>query len=418
MLEVVNTGDKIEANEDKTTGFADVYGEVEKGDYVLVTPENDNTSADYALTIEIPEVVEGIVNKTATDTKVSIDGEVYAIAKLATKVQSLTANSKAERTIYLDTYGNAIYTPDAVADSADLVYVTKVFTETDKYETETYWAQVVHTDGTIEEIELKSKQTGMVEKVCSYDYANANDDAYTLAVNTADVIDMGGKAVKTSDAKVAGTSNYYTDDVVFVYVNKSGAKLTATVADGAQKINSVPTHSYAVKNSDGDVIAVFVRGAASAAVNADDLVYIVDAAADGTALDADGKRQNTYKFYINGEEYVEIAELDGIGFMKYAIDGVTYKFEQVGIADGAYVNCSGAVISKDKYVSVNTGNKDTTVVDATLSDECEVYNLDSDYEIDDLADIAELQKTNTVIVSFMYDSDDNVITSLYVVDVK
>ena len=427
-LEVVNNGKDIVANEDKTAGFVDVYGEVEKGDYVLVTPENDMSgTCEYALTVAVPETVEGIVTKTATATKVSIDGEVYTIAKLADKVSALTANSKAERTLILDEYGNAIYTPDAVADSADLVYVTDVFEATDKYGDKTYYAQVVHVDGEIEEIEVLAAMYGTnganaatyENKVCSFGYANSNDDAYTLTVNTADVVAMAGKAIKTSDAKVDGTSNYYSDDVVFVYVNKSGAKLTATAVEGVQKSNNVPANSYAVLTNDTakDVICVFVRSAASAAVDADNLVFIADAVADGTALDNDGKRQDTYKFYINGEEYVEIAELDAAktGFMKYSVEGVTYKFEAVDFADGAFNYTSIATIGKDKYVSVNTGDADTSVVDATLSGD--IYDL-SENDIDELADIAELQTAGKrVAIAFMYDSDDNVISNLYVISV-
>ena len=414
-LEIVNNGVTIEANEDKTAGFVDVYGEVEKGDYVLVTPERDSAYAEYALTIAIPEVVEGVVTKTATATKVSIDGEVYTIAKLADKVSALTANAKAERTVYLDEYGYAIYTPDAVADSADLVYVTDIFKATDKYGDETYYAQVVHTDGSIEEIEVVSTtSTALENTVCAYDYANANDDAYTLTPKSGaseDAVVMDGKAVKASDAKIAGTRNpyYYSDDVVFVYVNKSGAKLAVTVEEGVQKINSVPANSYAILNSDDDVICVFVRSAAASGVNADDLAYIADTDFDGTALDNDGKRQNTYTFYVNGEEMTEIVETAGIGFMTYSVDGVVYKFEKVAESDGAYVN-KNVTIGRDKYVSVGS------IVDATLDGD--IYDL-SESEIDELADIAELQTAGkTVTVSFMYDEDTNVITSLYVISVE
>jgi hypothetical protein len=406
-------------DEDSDTDAYDKLAAFEKGDYVAVVAKAAWDVNETILAVSEVEAVEGKITKVdfndyVCTSTVKMDGVVYELNNECVNVFNTVAAGH-EGTLYLDAQGCVIgWVSDTSATAAaNLVYVTKVFEATDKYETKTYYAQVVHTDGEIEEIELKAKQTDMVNKVCSYDYATTGDTAYTLTakVNGVGAVVMDGRTVAATDAKIRGTMNayYYTDDVTFVFVNKDGAKLAVTTAEGVQKINTVPANSWAILNTDGDVVTVFVRSSASAAVNAENLVFIADGNADGSALDADGKRQPTYDFYLDGEKMTEIADLDGVGFMTYAVDGETYVFEKVAAADGAVDNVVISV-AKDKYVTVAD-----VCTDATVSGG--IYDL-TDSDIDTLADIAELAKTKTVKAYFMYDEDNNIITSLYVTAVE
>jgi hypothetical protein len=410
-------------DEDSDTDAYDMIAAYEKDDYVsvVVKPQwekNEKKGADYILTVNPVEAVEGKITKvdfnkyTCTST-VKMDGVVYELNNECVGVKNVVAAGH-EGTLYLDAQGCVIgWVSDSTATAAaNLVYVTKIFDATDKYGTKSYFAQVVHADGEIEEIEVVAGTDAKVveDTVCSYDYAKAGDTEYTLSVvkDSAKVVAITEKTeIKATAAKVEGV--YFADDVNFVYVNKTGAKLAVSVAEGVQKVTSTPAASYAVLNTDGDVVTVFVRTAASAAVNADDLAFIADNTADGSALDADGKRQNTYDFYVNGEKMTEIVELNGLGFMTYAVDGETYKFEAVAAADGAVSDVVLAV-AKDKYVTVTGVCTDATVTGG-------IYDL-TDSDIETLADIAELiAAKKDVKAYFMYDEDNNVITSMYVTSV-
>ena len=403
-------------DEDSDTDAYDKIAAFEKDDYVAVVAKQDwektpAKGADYIMAVSAVEAVEGKITKvdyntyTCTST-VKMDGVVYELNNECVGVKNVVAAGN-EGTLYLDAQGCVIgWVSDSTATAAaNLVYVTKIFTETDKYNTTSKFAQIVHADGEIEEIEVvAATTTGFENKVCSFEYAAAGDTEYTLTEVTAatKIVDVASAAIKATDAKVA--SKYFADDVTFVYINKEGAKLAVTVADGVQKVTA-PANSFALLNTTGDIVTVFIRAAASTAVDADNLVFVADATADGTALDADGKRQNTYDFYMDGDKMTEIAELNGLGFMTYSITGETYKFEKVAAADGAFDDVALSV-AKDKYVSAST------VVDATVTGG--IYDL-TDSDIDTLADIAELITAGkTVNAYFMYDEDNNVITSLYV----
>ena len=409
-------GQKVvyEDNKKVDTDSYDKLSAFEKDDYVAVVLKADDWNT--VLSVSAVEAVEGkltkVTEKTAVCTStVVMDGVTYELNNECMNVVKYGTAAAAghEGTLYLDAQGCVIgWVSDSSATAvANLVYVAKIFDSTDKYGTKSYFAQVVHTDGEIEEIEVTkamfdAKSTYELN-VVSYTVPSG-ETANTLELSL-DVVDIEADEIKTTSAKV--DSYYFVDGVVFVYVNKDGAKLSVSVKEGVQKVTA-PAGSFAVLNDDDDVAVVFIRAAASA-VDAEDLVFVADASAVGTALDADGKKQDTYAFYINGEKMIEIVDdttTVTTGFKAYSVSGETYKFEGVGTADGAYTGKT-ITISKDKYV--NTSGI-SGLVDATVTGG--IYDLTTN-ECESLAELADLGATS-ITASFIYDDVNNVITSMYI----
>ena len=413
--------------EDDIDNFDAVYSKVEKDDYVLVVPKGDNTASKEVLAISVPDSVTGKVNKVNTSKgTVTVDGTTYDVAKVMGK--RTFEVKKTEQTIYFDNYGYAIGGDDTVSGSSDVVYLVTVYDDTDKYGDHTYYAQIVTADGEVQEIEtnqeayvsFKSDEADSLAKgVYTYDTNNDDDVAIFTAATAKEAVAIAADTkIKTSDAKVAG--KYYADTVTFVYVNKSGAKLKVTTANGIQKIDKIAENSYAVLNDDGEVSTVFVGTKAATVVDKDTLVFVVNTKSVGSAMDKDNKKKDTYEFWKDGEKQVEIVDFDAaasIGYYSYAENTDNGHFELTKeTADVYTVNLSrdadGNIkqINKDKYVNLNS-----KLQDRVLADDCTIYDT-TDNDITTLSDIVsqvEDEKAKLAL-GVVYDSDAEEITCIYV----
>ncbi|WP_302658614.1 hypothetical protein [uncultured Dysosmobacter sp.] len=425
--------------EDDVDNFDAVYSKVEKDDYVLIVPKNDNSKSSEVLSIAVPESVTGKLTKVNSDKDaITIGGTTYDAALTSSTDYAV---DKAEQTVYLDSYGYVIGGEKSSTDS-DVVYLVTVYDDTDKYGDHTYYAQIVTADGEIQEIETneaqykkfvgeKDENGKVINKTLNkgvYTYDTNNDDdvaIFTEAVAAGDAVAVPtNKDLKANDAKVAG--KYYADEVTFVYVNKSGAKLKVTTANGVQKVSTEDIKdAYAVLNDDDEVETVFIGKKAAAVVDQADLLFIADTSAAGSAMDNDNKKGTTYELWIKGEKQVEIVDpkdIKDVGYYSYAINSTTGRYELTEEDDDYYPveltattdnngNRTIDQIAKNKFVTLSD-----KLQDRVLADDCAIYDT-TDNDIETLSDIVaqvEDEENDNLALGVIYDSDAKEITCIYV----
>ena len=424
--------------EDDVDNFDAVYSKVEKDDYVLIVPKNDNSKSSEVLSIAVPESVTGKLTKVNSDKDtITIGGTTYDVALTSSTDYTV---DKAEQTVYLDSYGYVIG-GEKSSTSSDVIYLVKVYDDTDKYGDHTYYAQIVTADGEVQEIETNQDQynkfvtvktdennkkyTELSKGVYTYETNDDDEAIFTEAVAAGDaVVVSADKDLKANDAKVAG--KYYADEVTFVYVNKSGAKLKVTTANGVQKVSKEDIQdAYAVLNDDDEVETVFIGKKAAAVVDQADLLFIADTSAAGSAMDNDNKKGTTYELWIKGEKQVEIVDpkdIEGVGYYSYAINSTTGRYE-LTLEDDDYVSVKLTAttdkdgnrtidqIAKNKFVTLNDN-----LQDRVLADDCAIYDT-TDNDIETLSDIVaqvEDEGNNNLALGVIYDSDAKEITCIYV----
>ena len=418
--------------EDDVDNFDAVYSKVKKDDYVLIVPKNDNSKSKEVLSIAVPDSVTGKLTKVNSDKDtITIGGTTYDVALTSSTDYTV---DKAEQTVYLDSYGYVIG-GEKSSTSSDVIYLVKVYDDTDKYGDHTYYAQIVTADGEVQEIETNEVQyQSFISKNADtlakgvYTYETNDDDEAIFTAATADeaVAVPTNKDLKANDAKVAG--KYYADEVTFVYVNKSGAKLKVTTANGVQKVSAEDIKdAYAVLNDDDEVETVFIGKKAAAVVDQADLLFIADTSAAGSAMDNDNKKGTTYELWIKGEKQVEIVDpkdIEGVGYYSYAINSTTGRYE-LTLEDDDYFpveltattdndgNRTIDQIAKNKFVTLG---EDAKLQDRVLADDCAIYDT-TDNDIETLSDIVaqvEDEGNNNLALGVIYDSDAKEITCIYV----
>ena len=424
--------------EDDVDNFDAVYSKVKKDDYVLIVPKNDNSKSKEVLSIAVPESVTGKLTKVNSDKDtITIGGTTYDVALTSSTDYTV---DKAEQTVYLDSYGYVIG-GEKSSTSSDVIYLVKVYDDTDKYGDHTYYAQIVTADGEVQEIETNQDQynkfvtvktdannkkyTELSKGVYTYETNDDDEAIFTEAVAAGDAVAVSAdKDLKANDAKVAG--KYYADEVTFVYVNKSGAKLKVTTANGVQKVSKEDIQdAYAVLNDDDEVETVFIGKKAAAVVDQADLLFIADTSAAGSAMDNDNKKGTTYELWIKGEKQVEIVDpkdIEGVGYYSYAINSTTGRYE-LTLEDDDYVSVKLTAttdkdgnrkidqIAKNKFVTLNDN-----LQDRVLADDCAIYDT-TDNDIETLSDIVaqvEDEGNNNLALGVIYDSDAKEITCIYV----
>ena len=415
---------KITLDKD-TVGFDSVYSKVEEDDIVLVTPKNDASSADAAWTVSIPESVTGAVTakNTSKDT-VTVDGTTYNIAACERAVSDLAVNNDKDIVLYLDTYGNAIYTTAvSAATNIDVVYVTYAYTETNSWGETVNMFQGVLTDGSVITGEYKGESltAGNVDKAYKYEM---DGDTYKLSFvgsgngNNVGVISLGGYNIDKNDRRLTGTAtNFFDSDVKFVYVDGSKGDLKVTVKDGVQTV-AAKKGNFGVISEDADgnkvVTTVFVNDTAATA--SDDLIYVANKTSYiETTYGPDGKTKlYGYEVYLNGEETVvykdTISDINA-GFYTYTVNDTTgvytLKSTNSGVATGDKLN-NVTYIGGTYYVSLTT---ETTVADYNATD-AKVIDTRDNGKVDTMSELKD--NASSVTVSVVYDKDAETVQYIYV----
>ena len=421
-----------------TAGFDAIYASaVANKTYVLVTPNADNTSATKALTIAAPTVVSGIVSKVVSGSSaaVTVAGTAYSIANTATVVTGMSVNTTLNQTIYLDSYGYAIYATGTSADAnANTIYVTAVYTGNTDWGTATM-IQGVMPDGTTVTVEYDAHATGtgVVTSPAAgtaYQYTVSNN-VYTLlnasgAYNTTGAIATGNTSI-TATAKyiTMNTSHavYFASNVNYIYMSGAKGTLAVTTKSGLQAATFADSNDFYVISKDVNdnyvISAVYVYGDAVSSTTS--VMYIGTAFTNSnytaTMTSNDGKTTlYGYTAYVDGVKttvYLTSKSSFDAGFYTYTVSTTTGAYTlttlssstRVGTGDMTsmtYVNDSYYINGIDAIANFDATA--ATVVDLTgVSTDGTTYNT-----------MAKLKNKGTASLAVVFDSDAKTVSTIYV----
>ena len=453
------------------------YEGIAKEDYVIVTQIGTIYNVEKAETVTgKPSKIDG--------TKLTIDGVEYTKStnNKTTLTDKATITLKDELVLFLDGQGNYIVakTPDGEKANTDIVYVAGVYKVTaaasagspnefgvttgDNLEYNTYFAQAV----TLAGVEVRYQITK-----AQYDALKSAGDNTDTGVNklfkltegtektkdTAELIKAGATADKNkyveakfatftasdaADELKAATSrvpadlkdtavklnatDYYAENVVFVYIYGDKDKLEVTVKDGAQKLTGGADVRYEVvyeaeENGLNTIHFVIVEAKfAAETIYTGDVVY-VKAESDSTKQvaiyvdPADSKEKVAYEHevYVNGvKTTVALVEAQkenvAAGFYKMTeiVEGV-YKLE-TGLTN--VVTGTKMTTLYKGLASFNTGvtASDIATAGAQIVD---LVNTTGDSKITDITKITSTM-TLAVVLEKAATSTTNSVVTIYI----
>ena len=448
---------------DDDSDFYGLYGQVEEDDILIVSYNSSNDVLD----LYIPESITGEITYVKSNGKqITVDGE--SVKAAATASALFTGTLGEDSIVYLNAAGYAVYVDAATTSSADYVFVTDMWREAGtgmNQGTENIYAQVVHTDGVVETIEIANNNAssaydatrlanlgftdlansgnslttgtnptqaypGPGNKTVSHpnlvlEYTESTEDAgvYMLTVPETGSSNAEGVTRKANDAVSSNASRisnvYMASDVTFVYVSGTGDNVRASTGEKAA-ISSGTSYQAVVEENGSRHLAtvVFVMGGSAAS---DDVIYISDIQGTVRYEDADGdiRTGTRVEYYAYGESEPDTMVVvtntlssaspnDDIGF--YTISGTDGEANEL---DDYLVNTYVETVATDMYNSYITVNGqeydliDALIVDTTDNGIESVSALENAIEDDD----------QNVYVSFTYDANDEVET-VYVQDVR
>lgn len=432
-------------------------------DYVLVTVADGDVQS-----VAIPQSVSGKLTGFTTGTntylsklvntplknnvnKVTVAGTTYTMSfmsdsedgKLSSSTKLTNTNNT---TLYLDTYGNAIYAADVEAGTSYLVY-DESFSSVVDGKIVTY-AKGWDMDG--KEVSLNMGTAGMptiggvapqVGKVYAYKADTSNNAEYTWDAQTA--------VTMTTDAFIEGQSNiggvYFDGSVKFVFIGGDNlgtgtADATGvTVKTGPQKVTAGTTSWYITESSKIKYVVVLGDNDVEASAN---VLYVKKA--DTYTTNASGKTVSVFNAYIDGELKEGLIASKNMG----AIAGKFFTYSE---ADGvytlhqytSYLGKTTSVIDLDtwnvatlqSYIKNNAYLDKNFVTPVTATDlyakNANVIDYSGDgYNITSLEDIANLPTSvmvngvstpTTIKLAFVYNdgttSARGTVATIYVDDV-
>ena len=386
------------AQVDEDNACIDALLAMKEEDCVLITALTTDDTNYTVASVEVPEVVTGLVTKVDTDAgkeAVTIGGTSYKLAAGETGVSSLGVSATAKQNLFLDTYGYAIYTTSVgAATTPKVIYVVDTYEGVNADGKITNMIKGILTDGTVVTAEVDAigdmKQSDKSTPATTVD--NAGDFlAYTYTVTPAGKYDLTyaasdgtaiGAAINadvtaiTKDTK-KNSSNFYAENVNFIFVDGTTGRVSKVIEGLPVGTTLTTANDFVVYSKDAlnnfVVTTVFVKGAYADV--AADLIYVKTAITDvttsnvGTKLSDDAK-STLYgiEVYVNGKEetiYVgSTTTASANSFYQYTIDSKS----------GAYV------LGASAYTSNVDGDASVTKVDYVGGH----YYIDSDYNAADL----------------------------------
>ena len=197
------------------------------------------------------------------------------------------------------------------------MYLTDTYKTSDKYGTDTWYAQIVTADGEVEELVLAAKDKD-AKLNALYTYTTNSDDEIELtpAGDKAVALTEGAEMEVASFIRIGGKRYYYADSVTMVYVDGSGSKLSVSASDEPEKVAEIPANSYVVLNEDGEISVVYIAEEAAELIESDEVIYIADNSV--IASDANG---DVIEAYVDGElEEIVVDKSYAVGFYTYSVD--------------------------------------------------------------------------------------------------
>ena len=298
----------------------DLVKDLDKDDYfiaVLKPGWNSSKKASDLLAADDVETVEGKVTAISEDGKyngwVKIDGTKYDFAN---EYSQEKVGLKNEGTFYL--YNGYVVHFDKEANKAADEYLLVVGVETNKWNSKTYFAEVVFADGTAKTIELDvtdTQFTNLKDKQGIYAYTyDKGDDNYELTPKGTTAGVPATLNIQKGKTAVDGTN---TANSKTVYVNvtlKDGKFDKSTVYTGYKTVPSFKsTSGYVVADKTKVAEYVFIVNG-TGTVSSTDLIFVADKSESKLIEDTDLGKYFTYNAVVDGkivEIMVEAKEVSG-----------------------------------------------------------------------------------------------------------
>ena len=387
-------------------------------DFVVVTPLTTNNGSSYSVdAVYVPTTVSGNITKVKVNSKdnntsaVTVGGTDYKVSFNWTaedadgdRMGALNGNSvttSQESTVYLDSYGFAIYVANVKATTSYFLYDETYANVIDGRIH--YFAQGWDSKGNAVSLDFGTTAPTLTSNtVYAYKTAASNSNAdYQLdtakqSTNVKSVTLTGngttGAAITADDTteftaaktnvKIGTTTYYYKSDVKYIFVTPDNGTTpanvdTITVKNGAQKVtfkSGGSNNISVVLNDNNEVTAIFIHADRDVEVS-QNIMYVQKQTA--VQKDASGKDVSVFTAYINGEKKTDLVA------NKKVTDNTFYTYsENNGIYTvNAYTQASGkatsvltnvpllkANIKNDAYVTVNgkaLNLHNATVIDLT-----------------------------------------------------
>ena len=399
LKKVDNAGVAIAKVGEDDTGYA-ALSAMKADDYVLVTYVLNSDNNTYVVSsIDVPAAVTGKLTRVSTSNNsvngVTVAGTAYSLA--ATKGNafdglnnsSIAANK--DCTIYVDSYGYAVYIKDVTASTTYIVYADTYSSLVD--------GKIVHIVSGYDMDGVKTTlNVGTVNPTLSkgavYSYTTTTDNSADYVINTTAVASQTTE-IKKSDARYNG--NFYADDVKFLFVsttkdnsNTITSVDSVSVKSGKQAV-ALGVTTYAILNSDNEVTTVVVIGEADVAEGSS-VAYVKKFV--GYAGKVDSKETYLYDLYIDGELVKGVQSKQNVSantFVTYEQDGDLYTLKAYTASDkttsvARWQGVTKANIASDKYI-VAGGEYYTMASDA------QVIDLTDDNAYGSLGDMKDTNKT-------------------------
>ena len=399
LKKVDNAGETIAKVGEDDTGYA-ALSAMKADDYVLVTyVRNSDNNAYVVSSIDVPAAVTGKLTRVSTSNNsvngVTVAGTAYSLA--ATKGNafnglnnsSIAANK--DCTVYVDSYGYAVYIKDVTASTTYIVYADTYSSLVD--------GKIVHIvsgydmDGVKTTLNVGTLNPTL-SKGAVYSYTTTTDNSADYVINTTAVASKTAE-IKKSDAQYDG--KFYADDVKFLFVsttkdnsNTITSVDSVSVKSGKQAV-ALGVTTYAILNSDNEVTTVVVIGEADVAEGSS-VAYVKKFV--GYAGKVDSKETYLYDLYIDGELVKGVQSKQNVSantFVTYEQDGDLYTLKAYTASDkttsvARWQGVTKANIASDKYI-VAGGEYYTMASDA------QVIDLTDDNAYGSLGDMKDTNKT-------------------------
>ena len=399
LKKVDNAGETIAKVGEDDTGYA-ALSAMKADDYVLVTyVRNSDNNAYVVSSIDVPAAVTGKLTRVSTSNNsvngVTVAGTAYSLA--ATKGSafnglnnsSIAANK--DCTVYVDSYGYAVYIKDVTASTTYIVYADTYSSLVD--------GKIVHIVSGYDMDGVKiTLNVGTLDPTLSkgavYSYTTTTDNSADYVINTTAVASKTAE-IKKSDARYDG--NFYADDVKFLFVsttkdnsNTITSVDSVSVKSGKQAVASGVT-TYAILNSDSEVTTVVVIGEADVAEGSS-VAYVKKFV--GYAGKVDSKETYLYDLYIDGELVKGVQSKQNVSantFVTYEQDGDLYTLKAYTASDkttsvARWQGVTKDNIASDKYIVAGG-------VYYTMASDAQVIDLTDDNAYGSLGDMKDTNKT-------------------------
>ena len=399
LKKVDNAGETIAKVGEDDTGYA-ALSAMKADDYVLVTYVLNSDNNTYVVSsIDVPAAVTGKLTRVSTSNNsvngVTVAGTAYSLA--ATKGNafnglnnsSIAANK--DCTVYVDSYGYAVYIKDVTASTTYIVYADTYSSLVD--------GKIVHIVSGYDMDGVKTTlNVGTVNPTLSkgavYSYTTTTDNSADYVINTTAVASQTTE-IKKSDARYNG--NFYADDVKFLFVsttkdnsNTITSVDSVSVKSGKQAVASGVT-TYAILNSDNEVTTVVVIGEADVAEGSS-VAYVKKFV--GYAGKVDSKETYLYDLYIDGELVKGVQSKQNVSantFVTYEQDGDLYTLKAYTASDkttsvARWQGVTKDNIASDKYIVAGG-------VYYTMASDAQVIDLTDDNAYGSLGDMKDTNKT-------------------------